>query len=129
MGLSVNSYIDFSRKMSVTTAELAQNVTALAAAIDATYYLLCACLVFFMQIGFAMLEVGCVSSKNIKNIILKDTLDIAIGAISFWAVGFAIAYGGSGKCIDGSCTGWGNTYHEWFFQFAFAATAATIVSG
>ena len=125
---------------SPSVESLKAEIDSLAQAIDLTYYLLCATLVFFMQIGFAMLEVGCVSSKNIKNIILKGTLDIAIGAISFWAVGFAIAYGGSGKfiggeeyffgsCLDGSCEGWGNTYHEWFFQFAFAATAATIVSG
>lgn len=29
------------------------------------------CLVFFMQTGFAMLEVGCVSPKNTKNILIK----------------------------------------------------------
>jgi len=116
----------------------------LAQSIDIAYYLLCACLVFFMQVGFAMLEVGCVSSKNIKNIILKGTLDIAIGGIAYWAIGYAIAFGGDGKFIGGKeyffgncldydpkciADGYGSSYHEWFFQFAFAATAATIVSG
>lgn len=113
----------------------------LANSLDITYYFFCACLVFFMQIGFAMLEVGCVSSKNIKNIILKGTLDIAIGALIWWAVGFAVAFGGDDKFIGGeehffgNCLGGeasceiSNTYHFWFFQFAFAATAATIVSG
>jgi len=125
----------------ITVTDLDAKIAQVAAAVDLTYYLLCAALVFFMQIGFAMLEVGCVSSKNIKNIILKGTLDIAIGAIAFWAVGYAIAYGGSGKflggeqyffgkCLDGTCADWpDHTYTTWFFQFAFAATAATIVSG
>lgn len=113
----------------------------LKSAIDITYYLLCGCLVFYMQVGFSMLEVGCVSKKNINNIIIKGVLDIAVSAISFWAFGYAFAYGGSGdfiggkeyffgKCLDGSCAGdYQDTYHGWFFQFAFAATAATIVSG
>jgi uncharacterized secreted protein with C-terminal beta-propeller domain len=38
-------------------------------------------LVFFMQTGFAMLEVGCVDSKNTRNILLKNVLDASLGAI------------------------------------------------
>lgn len=120
---------------------ICRSLAVMPAAIDITYYLLCAVLVFFMQVGFAMLEVGCVSAKNINNIILKGVLDITISAMTFWAFGYALAYGGDngefiggdeyffGKCLDGSCAGYDSTYHGWFFQFAFAATAATIVSG
>ena len=100
-------------------------------------------------------QVGAVSQKNINNIIIKGTLDILVCAIMFWAIGFAIAFGGGapgsfiggegyffGSCLDGfpetgyapdttstACANFGMRYHEWFFQFAFAAAAATIVSG
>merc|ERR1719463_572210 len=67
---------------------LAERVDQLIAALDITYYFLCASLVFLMQLGFAMLEVGCVSDKNINNIILKGTLDIVIAALFFWAFGW-----------------------------------------
>jgi len=134
-----------------TDADLAALVTKVEqviAALDITYYFLCASMVFLMQLGFAMLEVGCVSEKNINNIILKGTLDIVIAALFFWAFGWAIAFGGGaagsfiggniywfGSCLDYDPTCvcnehyTGSGYHEWFFQFAFAAAASTIVSG
>ena len=52
------------------------------------WVLIAAFMVFFMQAGFAMLEAGCVRSKNIQNILLQNTLDIAIGAVLFWALGY-----------------------------------------
>lgn len=117
-----------------------QKIESLAHGIDLAYYLLCATLVFFMQVGFAMLEVGLVSSKNIKNIILKSTLDISIAALFFGSIGFAVAFGGDGKfaggeeyfagdCLDKDKGCGGAGYETWFFQVAFAAAAATIVSG
>jgi ammonium transporter, Amt family len=87
-----------------------------------------------MQAGFAMLCAGSVRQKNVKNIMLKNLLDACFGAIGFYLVGFAFAFGGDST----SKTFIGNTYfalHEFndyatfFFQFAFAATAATIVAG
>jgi len=88
-----------------------------------------------MQAGFAMLCAGSVRQKNVKNIMLKNLLDACGGAIGFFTVGFAFAYGGD---TEPGKTFIGNTYfflidfkdyHSWFFQFAFAATAATIVAG
>ena len=58
----------------------------------ATFWLmLCGFLVFFMQCGFALLEAGTVRAKNTKNILLKNLLDACIGAIVWWAWGFAAA--------------------------------------
>jgi len=91
-----------------------------------------------MQAGFAMLCAGSVRQKNVKNIMLKNLLDACGGAIGFYTVGFAFSYGGDSS---GDVKNFiGNTYfalrgfdyaalHDWFFQFAFAATAATIVAG
>lgn len=62
-----------------------------AASIDTFYLLYCGSLVFFMQAGFGLLEAGTVRSKNLKNILLKNTLDACIGAVVWWAFGFGIA--------------------------------------
>merc|ERR1712060_247160 len=64
------------------------------AVVDHLWLLLCAFLVFIMQAGFAMLEVGTVRSKNAKNLMIKNIMDLAAGALVWWAFGFAFAYGG-----------------------------------
>ena len=88
-----------------------------------------------MQAGFAMLCAGSVRQKNVKNIMLKNLLDACGGAIGFFTVGFAFAFGGDD---NPNTTFIGNSYFFlmdytnfsfFFFQFAFAATAATIVAG
>uniref|UniRef100_A0A7S3CV10 Ammonium transporter n=1 Tax=Palpitomonas bilix TaxID=652834 RepID=A0A7S3CV10_9EUKA len=95
------------------------------------WMLLCAFLVFFMQAGFGMLEAGAVRAKNAKNILLKNIVDAAVGGLSFWIIGYGIAYGTSNPFIGGSGFFFANLkdFAFWLFQFAFAATAATIVSG
>ena len=99
------------------------------------YVCLQGALVFMMQAGFAMLCAGSVRAKNVKNIMLKNLLDACGGAIGFYTVGYGFAYGGDDKIGN---TFIGNSYFglrdfdSWagfFFQFAFAATAATIVAG
>ena len=116
--------------------------------IDVHWILYCGTLVFLMQTGFAMLCAGSIRAKNAQNILLKNLLDACVGAIMWWATGYAFAYGQSGSDgdqeADGGDKNWfignnyfflskgyesGAGYHNWFFQFAFAATAATIVSG
>jgi Amt family ammonium transporter len=100
--------------------------------------LVAACLVFFMQAGFAMVEAGFTRAKNAVNIMMKNLMDFSIGSIAFWAVGFGLMFGASK-------TGWFGTsgfflsdftpggdpwvLAFWMFQVVFAATAATIVSG
>ncbi|MFQ5471650.1 MAG: ammonium transporter [Dehalococcoidia bacterium] len=110
-------------------------IADVASAIDTAWLLIAAVLVFMMQAGFAMVEAGFVRSKNVTNILMKNVMDVAVGAIAFWAVGWAIAYGVSGESSNGLIgdgqfflSGF-DDYASWFFQFAFAATAATIVSG
>ena len=88
-----------------------------------------------MQSGFAMLCAGSVRQKNVKNIMLKNILDACGGAIAFYTVGYAFAYGGDDR-VGSTFIGDSyfalrnfNNYAGFFFQFAFAATAATIVAG
>mmetsp|Transcript_775 Transcript_775/g.2331 ORF Transcript_775/g.2331 Transcript_775/m.2331 type:complete len:515 (+) Transcript_775:243-1787(+) len=106
--------------------------------VDVHWLLYNGVLVFLMQCGFAMLCAGSVRAKNAQNILLKNIVDVCVGALGFWSTGFAFAYGnrGTGNFFIGTkyfflSKGFagGPGYHTWFFQFAFAATAATIVSG
>ncbi|KAG8464576.1 hypothetical protein KFE25_009944 [Diacronema lutheri] len=108
---------------------------ALRDAVDLIWVLHSASFVFFMQCGFAMLCAGCVRTKNTRNILLKNMLDACAGAIGFWSVGYGIAFGEGGNPFIGEehffmlgLTSARQLGH-WVFQFGFAATAATIVSG
>ena len=104
----------------------------------ALWIIIAAILVFFMQAGFTLVEVGFTRSKNAGNIIMKNVMDLCIGSIMFWAVGYGIMYGSDlvlGGFFRSSPSDQGYfffTATDWynlFFQTVFCATAATIVSG
>ncbi|MDR3294321.1 MAG: ammonium transporter [Clostridiales Family XIII bacterium] len=110
--------------------------------VDTIWVLLGAALVFFMQPGFAMLEAGLIRAKNVGNIIIKNVIDLSLGAIVYWLVGFSIMFGLSNAGIIGTPDFFllgdtlGNAAPDgvtpwsfFIFQTVFAATAATIVSG
>jgi len=104
--------------------------------VDVFYSLWAGAMVFGMQCGFAMLCAGSLRQKNAKNIMLQNILDACGGAIGFFICGYAFAFGSGGSFI-GSTEGYfalsglvhGTDYIDFFFQFAFAASAATIVAG
>ncbi|MDG1804714.1 ammonium transporter, partial [Flavicella sp.] len=86
-------------------------------------------LVFLMQAGFTMVESGMTRSKNVVNIAMKNVLDIAVGSLVFWFIGYSLMYGETNGYIA-----WGGLMYnqgpaDLFFQTVFCATAATIVSG
>ena len=103
------------------------------AAFDAIWLVMTGALVFFMQAGFAMVETGLTRAKNAGNIIMKNLMDFSVGAIMYWAIGWALMYGDSVGAFIGSSqffvSGDPGLMRDWFFQVVFAATAATIVSG
>ena len=94
-----------------------------------------ALIIFLMQCGFAFLEAGAVRSKNTTNILIKNLLDSCIAVIGYFAIGWAFAYGETegtwGLFIgsDGFFLSGTENYPKFFFQYVFAATSATIVSG
>lgn len=117
-----------------TPDEIQASLDDLTAALDTMWLIVAATLVLFMQAGFALVEAGFVRSKNVTNILMKNVLDACFGAMVYFAVGFGLAYGAAeaatGFYGSGSFFMSGNTdYATFFFQFVFAATAATIVSG
>ena len=52
-----------------------------------------------MQLGFSFLEVGSIHPKNKSNILIKNLLDTYIGALAFYALGFAFANDAGGGLI------------------------------
>ncbi|MCA9051364.1 MAG: ammonium transporter [Planctomycetaceae bacterium] len=106
---------------------------------------ICAVLVLFMQAGFAMVEVGFNASKNAVNILFKNLMDLSIGVMLFMLVGYGLMYPGDDAAGKWFVFGgiWGerdstetvaglgdySAAADFLFQVAFAATAATIVSG
>ena len=133
-------------------APTAEDVTAFA--IDNFFLFMAACLVLFMQAGFAILEAGLNASKHTVNILFKNTLDMGVGAIFFFVIGYHFMYPVASPWVDGfvgaitpgisggifdsgtpgtettvAAAGALTTNIDFFYQVAFAATAATIVSG
>lgn len=102
------------------------------AVMDLMWIVICGILVFFMQAGFTLVETGFTRSKNAGNIIMKNVMDLCIGSLGFWAIGYTVMYGDSIGAFIGNPTLFfsdAENMHNLFFQTVFAATAATIVSG
>jgi Amt family ammonium transporter len=121
--------------------------------LDTIFLLFASTLVIFMNAGFGMLEAGFCRQKNAVNILSKNLIVFGVAVIAYWAFGYALMYGEGtpfiglkGFFFSGSSIPY--TGEEWFtmdgetqilnfvpesvsflFQVAFAATAASIVSG
>lgn len=106
-------------------------------ATDTIWVLIGAFMVFSMQPGFAMVETGFTRAKNAGNIVMKNFMDLALGSIVFWLIGFGLMFGSDYKGIFGMLDFFiRGDYSSSFpsmafiiFQTVFCATAATIVSG
>eukprot|EP01060_Flectonema_neradi_P011116 TRINITY_DN1817_c0_g1_i1.p1 TRINITY_DN1817_c0_g1~~TRINITY_DN1817_c0_g1_i1.p1 ORF type:complete len:527 (+),score=135.92 TRINITY_DN1817_c0_g1_i1:103-1683(+) len=151
-GLSSNE--EYVAKIQAHLADLSSGIAGTEQDMDVFWFLLGGCLVFFMQCGFGLLEAGCVRSTSVVNIMFKNVMDACIGAFFFYMLGYALAFGNddsskshngfignakfflmsnaNGGLQDGFAAVQGFDPYEfakWFFQYAFCATAATIVSG
>jgi Amt family ammonium transporter len=138
----------------VFTQELASAIGDTKVALDTLWVLVAGFLVFFMNLGFAMVESGLCRAKNTVNILAKNFIVFAVSSIAFWLLGWGLMFGdGSGLmglkglfCVTGadnspamgdayagvySALNWTGVpiWAKFFFQLVFAGTAATIVSG
>jgi len=127
--------------------EVIEVVPATQFVLDNLWVFIAGVLVFLMQAGFALVEAGLTRAKNVANIMMKNLMDMSAGVLAFGLVGFGIGFAGSEQI--GGWFGWGDFFFSgfdnlaegssgygtlstptfFFFQAAFAATAATIVSG
>ncbi len=122
--------------------------------LDTVWTLITAFLVFFMNLGFAMVESGLCRAKNTVNILAKNYIVFAVSSVAFLLIGFGLMFGdgngfigtsglwfvgggdnspATGDAYRGvySALSWTGTplWCKFFFQLVFAGTAATIVSG
>ena len=111
--------------------------------INNVWMMICTALVFFMHLGFSLLEIGLTRQKNTLNILFKNIFIITVGLLLYCLVGFNLMYPGdfngffgfAGFGLDAVAAAdlaYNEGYTYWtdfLFQGMFAATAATIVSG
>lgn len=99
-------------------------------ALDTLFVLLGAIMVLAMHAGFAFLEVGTVRHKNQVNALVKILADFSLSTISYFFIGYAIAYG-VGFYEPATVLNEGNGYSlvKFFFLLTFAAAIPAIVSG
>lgn len=98
--------------------------------LDVIFLLLGAAMILAMHAGFAFLELGTVRTKNQVNALTKILSDFAVSAISYFAIGYWIAYGvhffhpAAEMMADN-----GYSLVRFFFLLTFAAAIPAIVSG
>ncbi len=93
--------------------------TPFISAINTTWVLVAAFLVFFMQAGFMALEAGFARSKESINIILEGIVDTGLCGLLFWAFGFAFMF-----CAGNGWIGMGHDPNILSTDKAVAADAA-----
>ncbi|MFA5063328.1 MAG: ammonium transporter [Candidatus Omnitrophota bacterium] len=123
-------------------------------ALDTMWVLITAMLVFFMNLGFAMVEAGFARMKNCVNILSKNFVVFAVSSLGFLVLGWGLMFGDGtpfiglkglffasgidnspavGAAYQGvySAISWTGVplWSKFFFQLVFCGTAATIVSG
>ncbi len=136
------------------TPAMAQTPADLKVGMDTVWVLITASLVFFMNLGFALVESGFCRAKNTVNILSKNFIVFAISCLAFYLFGWGLMFGNGtgfigiegllmlGGADNSPATGdaYAGAYKsiawtgvplnaKFFFQLVFAGTAATIVSG
>jgi ammonium transporter, Amt family len=120
----------------------------LAIAASTIWVVLAAVLVMFMQAGFAFLEAGLTRMKNVGHIAAKNVLIFALASITYYLVGYGIAFGDGGNGFVGgsgfvpsadTLLAIGTAPFSWFgsipagagylFQVVFAGVSLAIVWG
>ncbi len=122
---------------------LAQQGGAAWSALGSAWMLLAAFLVFSMNAGFALLEAGFCRTKNAVHALGKNFVVVAVAALAFWMVGFALMFGRGNELIGAAGFLFGERsaafrglypcdtplFIRFLFQLAYCGIATTIISG
>lgn len=136
------------------TAAMAEQIANTKIALDTVWVLIAGMLVFFMNLGFAMVESGLARAKNCVNILAKNFVVFGCSSLAFYVIGWGLMFGDGNSFIGTqglffvggadnspatadayqgvySSIAWAGVpiWAKFFFQLVFAGTAATIVSG
>lgn len=137
-----------------TAEQVAELLSTPKVMMDTMWTLVAGMLVFFMNLGFAMVESGLCRAKNCVNILAKNFVVFGVSSLAFLILGWGLMFGdgnaffgteglfflhgadnspASGDAYAGvySSIKWATVplWTKFFFQLVFAGTAATIVSG
>ena len=107
--------------------------------LNTVWTVLAAAMVLFMEGGFSLLEAGLVRTKNAVNVTMKIFVDLTIGALAFWLIGFGFMFGKDQFGLIGTSL-FGNpesislsidlpSAAFVLFQMGFAVACVSIVSG
>jgi ammonium transporter, Amt family len=125
------------------------DIADLSSRLDTLWVFAAGAFVMLMQAGFLLLETGFSRMKNAGTVAAKVIANLSIAAVVYWAVGFALAFGGTSPDSTGWFAGTDGFFlqhtadinlpamsfsdatvgSKWFFQFAFAAVSLAIVWG
>merc|ERR1719447_598592 len=99
--------------------------------------ILCGAMVFSMQAGFAMVEAGTCRVRSVQNVLMKNLVDVCVGTLCWWAIGWSIAYGtgeptpfassseffsiGFTTANDDGVITPSDQMRNWFFQWTFCS--------
>lgn len=81
---------------SPTLEEIAGDVGHLEISMNIFFVIVGVALIFFMQAGFMLVETGFCRGKNAAHVAMTNFVIFAIGAIAYWAFGFALQFGSFG---------------------------------
>lgn len=102
---------------------------------DTLFIVIAAAMVFLMQPGFLLVELGFSRAKNALNIVMKNMIDFCVATLSFMTIGFGLMFAGGSQWIGmqfpwlATYTGSDEFWAFWLFQSTFVAATATIASG
>jgi Amt family ammonium transporter len=108
-------------------------------ALNTIWVVLAAAMVLFMEGGFSLLEAGLVRTKNAVNVTMKIFVDLTLGALAFFLIGFGIMFGADLGGVM-SLDFWGASQNLQLgldlplsafvlFQLGFAIAVISIISG
>lgn len=107
--------------------------------INTVWVILASAMVLFMEGGFSLLEAGLVRTKNAVNVTMKIFVDLTVGALAFWVIGFGVLFGKDrggmiGTSLFGNPQSISLPVHLpgaafVLFQIGFAVACISIVSG
>lgn len=142
---------------STSLDDVAKTAASTKIGLNYVWMILCGCLIFFFQAGFAMVETGFTRAKNANHTVAMNLVVFLVGLVGFLVMGFAIMFGGVGDApvyaLGGhmpldkefALGGWGlfgykgfllagaaydvGVFVYFFFQMVFMDTACTIPTG
>lgn len=136
-----------------SAAELVKLPPEIKVGLDTVWVIWASLLVFFMNCGFTMLEIGLCQQKNTVNILTKNLMVFALTTAAFGTIGFGLMFGDGNNWIGANgfflfgadnspainsaykgvfnSLSWAGIPIEakFFFELTFASIAASIVSG